>query len=228
MLRCAFSLCFALLFFASVVPGVCQGIPYWYAPPFPAKTPCVRSGPPPISRTVQVDVPVPCPPARCGPQLPYRPHPCAPPACAPPPPTRPVRVRIDVRVRPEACGKGQCAAGECRNLGALAPLVELTRRALAAPICILESVCPGIDWCAPVRPLCGPPPFGPRPITRIRYPPTYAPRHQMPMYQTAACGPGLPCGPQKVRPSHGRIAPYLAPCAPFPAESQYPMPGGAR
>jgi len=96
---------FFLVFIASLstgVAGFCQGIPGCYPQPLPAMKPCAPNRPAPISRTVQVEVPVPCAPTACGGPMLCPPQPCGQPACAPPSPTQPVQVRVDVVVRPEA------------------------------------------------------------------------------------------------------------------------------
>ena len=92
MMRITLFFSLIVMMLATSVPALCQGIPGSYPPPLPSANPCVTGRPaPPIARTVQVDVPVPCPPVSCGP-----------PPCAPPCPTQPVQVRVDVVVRPEA------------------------------------------------------------------------------------------------------------------------------
>jgi hypothetical protein len=100
MFRSAVFCGLAVLFFTSVLPGMCQGIPGCYPSPYPAVKPCTPPSPPPISRTVRVDVPVPCGPVVCGAPMPCPPNPCAPRVCPPPRP-QPVQVRVDVVVRPE-------------------------------------------------------------------------------------------------------------------------------
>ncbi len=216
MLRASISLCFVFIFSSSLM-GFCQGIPQWCPPDRYRSNPCVqRPTVRPIVRTVQVDVPAPCPTVSCGPALPWRPHPCAPPTCAPPPPTRPVRVRIDVRVRPESCGQGQHAQVGCRNFGALTPFMELMRRALAAPINILETMCPGMPRCGMPPPPCGPPSCMPSPCGPA------------PMCPPAPCGP-MPCRyPQKVKCSTAGYAPCPPACGPYPYQVPRPMYGGPR
>lgn len=66
-----------------------------------------QSAPKTVSRTVEVNVPVPCPqpcfPVQaCAPSPSCQPMSCCPPPCPPPCPTKPVRVRVDVVVRPES------------------------------------------------------------------------------------------------------------------------------
>jgi hypothetical protein len=150
--------------FANIAPAICQGIPGCFPPSFPAVKPCVQPRhEPPISRTVQVDVPVPCGPVYCGQAMPCAPNPCGPPVCTPAPPTRPVQVRVDVRVRPEACGQQQPDQNVCRDYGALAPVLGMTAAIMAAPIRLLERMFPGPSLCRPHQPTCGP-------LMRLPYP----------------------------------------------------------
>ena len=134
----------AVLFFASVVPGVCQGIPGCYPPSFPVHQ-CAPSRPAPISRTVQVAVPAPC--AQPSPYVPVRarsPHSCYAPPCAPPCPTRPVRVRVEVVVRPQkpksCCNQRFC----CENPPVFEPIFYhaawMLRSAMLAPLGLGERM----------------------------------------------------------------------------------------
>jgi hypothetical protein len=103
MIRIAIFFSLFIMLLATSGPALCQGIPAHYPAPLHSFSQCGASRPaPPITRTVQVDVPVPCPPVSCGPPMPCPPSPCAPHACLPPRPTQPVQVRVDVVVRPEA------------------------------------------------------------------------------------------------------------------------------
>ncbi len=109
------------------VPGNPPGVNSFCQPQLPQ--------PRPVVRTVQVDVPTPCaPPMRfmaapvCGP------YPC----CAPPCPTRPVRVRVEVVVRPEGrrpcCPQRDC----CENPPVFEPIFYhaawMLKSIVAAPL----------------------------------------------------------------------------------------------
>ncbi len=143
MLRATISFCLVIIFLSGLT-GFCQGIPQW-SPTNCRRPPIACPHPPavrPTVRTVQVDVPAPCPPAQCGYPIHYRPHPCAPPACAPPPPTRPVRVRVDVVVRPEKPKQGCPQRYCCMNPPVFEPVfcraAGVLRSMLLAPLCIGE------------------------------------------------------------------------------------------
>lgn len=173
-----------------------QAMPPWHQRPCPPMQPWTLSPrPAAVVRTVQVDVPAPCPqpwnamrhgdPRRYGP-----------PACAPQCPTRPVDVRVEVRVRPEPCGSRRPNGQECRDLGALRPLVNIFGAAMAAPIRFLESISPLPARCHMPRPVCCPPhPCPPQGWSQIA-------RHP----QIAPYLPGCLPKPQKVRP-HPTLAP---------------------
>jgi len=163
MMRITTFVGFFIILFATSVPAFCQGIPGCYSPPLPGVNPCVTSYPaPPINRTVQVDVPVPCPPVGCGP-----------PPCAPPCPTQPVQVRVDVRVRPE--GPKPCAPQRfcCENPPVFEPIfcqaAGLVQSLIAAPLFLGERF---MAHCVPM----------PLPV------PTPVPCWRMP---AAACAPCL-------------------------------------
>jgi hypothetical protein len=158
-----------IMLLATSGPALSQGIPACYPGPLPAFSQCGPSRPaPPISRTVQVDVPVPCPPVSCGPPMPRPPYPCAPPVCAPPPcPTRPVQVRVDVVVRPEPCGQARLDGKECLDPGPLGPVLCGLAQILVAPIRALERCLPGPGRCPQQDPWCSsgpvcPPQGGPQ------------------------------------------------------------------
>ncbi len=157
-----------VLFFSSVVSGVCQSLPGCYPRAFPAIAPCKPSGPAPISRTVKVDVPVPCRPIGCRPPMPCPPHPCVPRFCAPPPPTRPVRVRVDVVVRserPKSCGSQRFC---CENPPIFEPFfcsaAGMIRSLILSPLGLGENLmghpvgpaCCQRPPCPPPIPICGP------------------------------------------------------------------------
>ncbi|AFM27750.1 hypothetical protein Desti_5147 [Desulfomonile tiedjei DSM 6799] len=214
MIRCAFFLCFFLLI-ASATAGFSQGMQGCYPLPVPVVNPRVPQRPaPPITRTVQVDVPVPCAPVYCGPPMPCPPNPCAPPVCAPPPcPTRPVQVRVDVVVRPENTQPCVPQRFCCENPPVFEPFfckaAGMIQSLIAAPLCIgerfmghpvpaaLPPATPIPCWrmCAPINPACVQPP----PATRC-----------MPVCPPVGCAPAGP--PAKVRPS----------CVPISART-YPL-----
>jgi hypothetical protein len=134
-----------IVLFATSVPVLCQGIPGCYRPPVPRVDPRITRSPapPPVARTVQVDVPVPCPPVGCGAPMPCTPRPCGRPACSPPPPTQPVQVRVDVVVRPE--GPMPCAPQRfcCENPAVFEPIfyqaAGLVQSLIAAPLALGET-----------------------------------------------------------------------------------------
>jgi hypothetical protein len=179
-----------IMLLATSGPALGQGIPGCYPPPFPATQPCAASRPaPPITRTVQVDVPVPCPPVGCSAPMPYPAYPCGPPACASPCPTRPVEVRIDVRVRPEPCGQKPPIPQGCLDLGPMRPVVELVAATMAVPIRVLEMIFPGSVRCTPPRPILGPPPVVPPVGCPPPVIPQVAPGTAMPLSRAAAWRP---------------------------------------
>ncbi len=167
MLRFAFFSTLVVLFFTSAVSGVCQSIPGCYRAAFPGIAPCKPTGPAPISRTVRMDVPVPCAPVGCRPPMPYPPHRCAPSCCAPPPPPLPIRVRVEVVVRsekPMPCGPKRCCYG---NPPIFKPFfgraAEMIRSGFIAPLGLGKSlmghpvpVCPPRFRCPVPVPACGP------------------------------------------------------------------------
>jgi hypothetical protein len=138
---------FCLLVFLMVATcnsGFCQNVPGCFQPSF-GPPPCPASrppSPPPISRTVQVDVPVPCTPVSCGPPVPCPSNPCAPPVCAPRCPTQPVQVRVDVRVRQEAPKPCVPQTFCCENPPVLEPIfyraAGLVESLLVAPLVLGE------------------------------------------------------------------------------------------
>ncbi len=225
-MRCFVLSCALILVVATC--GACfgQGAPGCYPATYPAFQrccPCPQEAP--ITRRVEVEVPVPCAPVMCAPPtvcappnmcIPAGPYPCcrpcpAPPTCEP----RPVRIKIDVRVRPEMCGAMPPPQQECLDLGPLRPVVGLLAATMAAPVQILESMFPGSVSCAPIKifralpqfasgctmpsvyPVsCGPPPCAYPPITKCAPPYAYG------------CIQGTTCPPQRVahRPIYRRQA----------------------
>ncbi len=93
----------SVILLASSLPGMCQGIPGCFPTKcVPYKSCAPQPRPAPIVRTVRVDVPAPCPPiSRCMPAPICAPQSRCLPPCPPPCPTRPVRVRVEVVVKPE-------------------------------------------------------------------------------------------------------------------------------
>jgi hypothetical protein len=201
---------------ACVVPaGTAYNIPYCgpapkaCAPPPPARIP--------VARTVNVRVPLPCPPAprpvcrppvRCGSPAPAY---CAPPPCPKRP--KPMPVRVEVSVRPESPCEQRLAPLVWRDPGPLKAVIgsgtALLRAAIAAPFKAAEMLVP-CSWKRKCRPLvpprnqCGiPQPCYPpnmigcrRPITCAPCPPpmTRAPVGPSVAPLPPASGPA-PCGP---------------------------------
>ncbi len=238
MLRACVSLSFVIILLSSL-PGFCQGIPgwgnrldpNWCAPGYLQPKPCgKRTAPPPMVRTVQVSVPVPCQqpphcmpvssaPPSCLPPMGFPPRPCVPPVCSPPCPTRPVNVRVEVRVRPEApkpcVPKRYCCMNPpvfepffCRAAGMLGSI-------LAAPLALGEMFMG--------HPVPMPLP-APTPIPCWRAPAGVCPAYFQPQ-PPQRCMPGFPapvaCAPPgppaKVRPSCIRnSAGAYQPNSPFP------------
>jgi hypothetical protein len=208
MFRYAVFFGLAVLFFTSVVTGMCQGIPGCYPAPVPSMRPCEPPSPPPIRRSVRVDVPVPCAPVTCGAAMHCPPHPCAPPVCAPPPPTRPVQVRVDVVVRPE--NPKPCAPQRfcCENPPIFEPFfcqgAGLIQSLLAAPLALGERLM-GHPVPAPL-PAATPIPCWRMPPTTCApcYRPPWAPQRMM------TCAPPVRCAqqgpPVKRRPVCGQVS----------------------
>jgi hypothetical protein len=144
MLRVVGFFSFVLIFLTSSGSGLCQGLPGCHPPLLPVGNPCVTICPaPPVTRTVQVDVPAPCAPVPCYSPMPCPPFPCAQPVCPPPPcPTRPVRVRVDVVVRPEV--RKPCVPQTfcCENPPVFEPIfyqaAALVQSLIAAPLAMGE------------------------------------------------------------------------------------------
>lgn len=184
----------AVLIFATNSVGFCQVIAGCYPPAQIAVRPNHASLPaPPVIRTVQVDVPVPCVPVSCRPPMPCPSYPCAPPVCAPPPATETVQVRVEVRVRPEPCGQQTPDRQACRDYGALGPVIGMTAAIMSAPIRLLERMFPPLGWCAPPKPPCGPlgaPPHrGCPPAPHARFAPGCPTPARAPV---PGCGPPMP------------------------------------
>jgi hypothetical protein len=207
MVRCAFFFSLILLL-AGATDGFSQGIGGCYPPPVPVVNPCGPQRPaPPITRTVQVDVPVPCAPSPCGQAMAYPPNPCGPPVCAlpcctPPQPTQPVQVRVDVVVRPE---KPQPCVPQrfcCENPPVFEPYfcqgARMIQSLLVLPLCIGERLMghpvptplpvatpiPCWRMCAPTGSVC------------VQPPPT---NQCMPPHPAAGCAPsGVPVKARQV------------------------------
>ncbi len=194
--------------------GACfgQGAPGCYPTTYPGFRQCAPAPPlAPITRRVQVEVPVPCPPEMCGPPAQYPSfRPCPPPQrCEP----RPVRVHIDVRVRPEPCFPNPPLQQACPEPDPLRPVLGALGAIMAVPVNLLEAALPFPEHCARPVMRCGPPPvcrpaFCPPNPNPQCYPqmqgPSCMPGPPVIAYQSA-CPPQAVCGPprtvcQKVRP----------------------------
>jgi hypothetical protein len=105
MLRFQVWLGVVVLLVAFTAIGECQVAQPWLPGNTPGAHDFCKPQPPqpkPVSRTVQVDVPVPCaPPVPRMPAPACAPYGCGPTPCPPPCPTRPIQVRVDVVVRQE-------------------------------------------------------------------------------------------------------------------------------
>lgn len=171
--------------------GFSQGTAGCYPPCAPSVQSCPMncpSPPAPVTKTVQVDVPVPCaPPVRCMPAPLCSPYQCCPPPCPPPCPTRPVRVRVDVVVRPESPKTCMPQRYCCENPPVFEPIFYhaawMLKSIVAAPLglgdsmlghgtirqpvpppipvaCIPRPIAcypPRVNMCAPLDPQCMPP-----------------------------------------------------------------------
>jgi hypothetical protein len=222
MLRCSVWLWCAFLVIVTCGSGLCQGIPGCLPPFIPSPQSCAVSSPappPPITRTVQVDVPVPCSPVCCGPVMPCQPNPCAPPVCAPPCPTQPVQVRVDVRVRPEACVQQRPDQNVCRDYGALGPIIGMSAAIMSAPIRLLERMLPGPKRCRPPQAPCGP--YVDRPLHGYLSVPNlgFAPVSPVPCNASAA-----PCVQPMPSPAYQKCVPRPA-CGPMMHPAYPHLPG---
>jgi hypothetical protein len=173
---------------------------------------CPQQSPPrPVSRTVEVNVPVPCPaPAPCMQSNACAPPPCYPvmPCCPPPCPTTPVKVRVDVVVRPESPKPCMPQRYCCENPPVFEPIFYhaawMLKSIVSAPLGLGECMlghgtipkpcpppipvacmpcqvapCPPVSMCAPPLPQCLP---QPQPRTQCRLPAPLA-------TQTPSCPP---------------------------------------
>ncbi len=158
-----------VLLLATAAPGLCQGNPGAFPNVTPGIYPCGPSrSVPPVTRTVQMDLPVPCAPVNCGPAMLCLPRPCVPPVCAPPPPTRPVQVRVDVVVRPEASTPCVPQRFCCENPPLFEPIfchaAWMLRSIVLAPLGVGESILGHRiprQPCLPPIPIACPPAFPP-------------------------------------------------------------------
>jgi hypothetical protein len=213
--------CLVFLVFTTADPCFCQTVAGCYPQCVPPVQPCPVSRPappPPITRTVQVDVPLPCAPAPCGPPMACPPQACAPPMCPLPCPTRPVQVKIDVRVRPEPCGQQRPDQDICRDYGALAPLIGVTAAIMSAPIRLLERMFPGPCLRRPPQSPCGP--YGAPP--HWGFPPA-PPAGFVPGCPMPSCAPVPLCEPPMPVPAYQKCVPRPAcgavmqpACPPYP------------
>ena len=182
----------------------CQGIPACYPAPYPADGSCdTRPSLPRVVKTVQVDVPVPCPPP-----APCAPYPCCAPPCPAPCPTRPVKVQVEVVVRPEPCGQKRQGADDGLDLGPMGPVVGLMAAIMATPIQLLEGIFPGFGPCVRPRPMLSPSPGAPGFGSPLRGASPFAPGADTP--------PTLPVSrvsPAPVAPCPSCVPP--AACGPF-------------
>ncbi|AFM23450.1 hypothetical protein Desti_0724 [Desulfomonile tiedjei DSM 6799] len=213
MYRLAVLFGIVILSFASIAPGFCQGIPGRYPQPFPTINSCVPSRPAPsVSRTIQVDVPVPCAPLPCGPTMACPLNPCGPPVCGAPPcaPSQPVQVRVDVVVRPE--NPQLCVPQRfcCENPPIFEPFfckaAGLIQSLIVAPLSIGERFM-GHPVPAPLPPAT--------PIPCCHMPVAKCPQPQ------AATQCMLPCPPPISYASPGLQAKVKPSCKPMPAQG-YP------
>ena len=165
MFRASLLLC-VFIFLASTLPGICQGVPGCYPGiGYPSKSFQPRHRVAPIVRTVRVDVPAPCvPPPCCMPITKCAPGFCGPPPCRPPCPTRPVRVRVEVVVKPE--GRKPCVPKRycCENPPIFEPFFQRAACMLGsmvlAPLGLGQSILghglPRVS-CPPPTPIACPP-----------------------------------------------------------------------
>lgn len=196
------------IFLATNTLGVCQVA----QPAFPAYQPGVnpckpQPRPQRAVRTVQVDVPVPClPPRACMPVAACPSYPGCPPPCPPPCQTRPVRVRVDVVVRPEAPKPCVPKRFCCENPPVFEPIVcqavGMVQSLIAVPLALGEKlmghpVPKPLPVPTPVQcwrqPAAAPPCFQPPPAACV---PPYPPRHPCALpgppvkVKAPGCGPG--------------------------------------
>ena len=209
-----------IMLLATSGPALCQGFPACYPAPVPAYSQCGPSrSVPPITRTVQVEVPVPCPPMACGPPMPCPPSPCTPPACLPPRPTQPVQVRVDLVVRPEAPKPCVPQTFCCENPPFFEPIfyraAGLVQSLIAAPLAMGER------FMGHPVPLPLPVPT-PMPCWRMQAAGCTPCPQPPPMTQCfQPCPPQVVCAPPgppaKVRPSCVPVSPRrYQPNGPFP------------
>ena len=166
------------------VPAACQSVPRGYQVSGPAAKRCdTRPSERPITRTVEVDLPVPCLPDRLMGPMVCPPHPCCPP---PPCPTRPLQVRVDVVVRPE--GPRPCPPPKfvCEN----PPIFEPIFYHAAGMICsmVAAPLWAGERLMGHGGPVCYPIPPYPPPIAMG--PPSFQPP---PAYAALRMPPAIPC-----------------------------------
>jgi hypothetical protein len=191
----------------------CQGIPGCYPVPYPTAGSCETR--PPVQstvRTVQVDVPVPCSPAMgCTPAAACAPYGCCRPPCPAPCPPQPVKVQVEVVVRPEA--PKPCAPQTfcCENPPVFEPIFYhaawMLRSMVLAPLglgeCILGHGMP-CQACPRPTPLSCPPrqisPCGPPASTFSAAPPVCSPECPRPVRSALA---GQPMAQQACCPPRG-------------------------
>ncbi|MCA1960777.1 MAG: hypothetical protein LDL33_08270 [Desulfomonile sp.] len=147
---------------ASWLPCFGQGLPICFPPPFSTVKPCEpKPSVKPITRTVEVQVPVPCPPPVCAVPAPCPPNHCGPPPCPPPPPSRPVQVRVEVVVRPEKPKPCDQPKIVCENPPVFEPYfyeaAGIIRSLIVAPLALGEMLMGHGGPAARIVPPC--PPF---------------------------------------------------------------------
>jgi hypothetical protein len=184
----------AILCIAANGLGICQAPHPGFPGMYPGNNPCkFQPREEPVSRTVEVPVPVPAPPISCAP------HPCAPyPPCGvacPPPPTQPVKVRVEVVVRPEEPKPCPQPTIQCGNPPVFEPVffhaAAMVRSALLIPLGLGETIlghpCPPY----PPAPYNAAGPWMRRPC----FQPRPAPQCAAPYPPVVKCAPPAPCGP---------------------------------
>lgn len=166
--------------------GDCQVSRNWMPQNARGNHPCYPSqtAPKAATSTVQVDVPVPCAPS-CIPQTGCSPYPCCPPPCPRPCQTQPVKVKVEVVVRPET---PKCCAPQrfcCENPPVFEPVFYhaawMLRSLVLAPLGLGNRM---LGHCPPRVPLPPPVPVACVPCQVAPCPP--------PAY---GCRPPLPCPP---------------------------------
>lgn len=199
MLRLAVWFGVVVLFLASSAMGFCQtGLPA-----FGINACGPQSRVAPVTRTVQVSVPM--LPGQCRPLSSLPPRPCG--FGCPSPPTQPVNVRVEVVVRPEAPQPCVPQRFCFENPPIFEPffcqLAGLVRSLIVAPLGLGEAFMghPVVIPCVPPTPIC-PPHFQP-PVAPCMAPCPPAVRCALPEPPTKVRPPWV-CGPSWARPQPPR------------------------